>query len=484
MNNPISLEQRAKLALTQKQTQRLMMSPHMQQAIQLLQLPVMELSTLIDEELERNPILEYLQEEAEEAPKEEPEKLDQEVKIDDRNFEILKQLDQEYSAHFAETSNPYNRRSTEDEQKQSYWENSIKWESTLFEHLMLQAGECFGEGNEILMAEQIIGSLDERGYLTSSLEQIAKLNQFEIQKLCEVLKMIQTFDPVGIGASDLRESLLIQLRSLGKEDTIAYLIVKHSFDDLLHNRWPLIKKKLDCSTEEIQEAVEHHITLLDLHPGTTHSTGVVQAIVPDAYLYQEEEKLIVVVNENEVPPLRLNRRYLKMLEEPNLTAETREYIQNKVLSAKWLMRTLSQRNGTLYRIVESLSERQRQFFVNPKGDLVPLTMKVIAEELDLHESTIARTVANKYLECPRGLLPLRFFFTNAYETAEGTEISSKKVHEVLRNIIDEEDKLKPFSDESISKLLNRRGIKCARRTVAKIRSILNIGNTRQRKKHQ
>ena len=196
---------------------------------------------------------------------------------------------------------------------------------------------------------------------------------------------------------------------------------------------------------------------------------------------QEEDKLTIIINDDRLPTIRLNSRYLRMLDDKNLPKETRDFIRNKLASAKWLLKNIDQRNDTIYRLVESLTKYQNDFFLTPNGKLVPLTMKVLAEELGLHESTIARAVANKYVDTPRGILPLRYFFSNAYTTAEGEDISSKTVRDVLKKIIEKENKKRPLSDEALSKVLEKKGIPCARRTVAKYRSEMYIGNTKQRR---
>ena len=332
------------------------------------------------------------------------------------------------------------------------------------------------------MAEALIGNFDERGFLQTSLLEIALLNGFEEHNLQKILVQIQDFEPFGVGAKNLQESLLIQLRCMAKKNTLAYEIIEKHYEDLLHNRIPLIQKSLKCTSDEIANAIDRCISKLDLHPGTWHSRQTVQTITPDVIVRQEDDKLIIETNDDYIPSLRFSSRYMRMLEDENLSLEAKEFIRHKILSAKWLLRNIHQRNETLEKIAHSLTQRQREFFVNPEGKLIPLTMKILSEELSLHESTIARAVANKYIDCPRGLLPLRSFFTNAIVNDEGEDISSNTVKNVLLDIIHNEDKHKPLSDEAISKMIKAKGINCARRTVAKDLAALNIGNTQQRRK--
>lgn len=483
MTFPISLEQKQKVRPNLKQMQRLIMSPQMQQALHFLQLPIMELSTVIEEEMEQNPVLEEQSVEEEVETEEEIKKENEEksLEFNDRNLEILNRLDEEFRDFFSESQN-YKKKSSEEDKLHTFLESNICAEETLFEHLMAQAKETFSCAEEIGMAEAIIGNLDRKGFLTTQLSEIGKIHGFEENKLLKVLEQIQTFDPYGVGAENLQQALLIQLRNKGKENSLAYKLLQDNFKDLLTNHLPQIQRALGCTLEEIKNAIHEDIAKLDLHPGTSFSHEPVQAIVPDVAIKLEGEELKVYVNEDCIPNFQLNRKYLRMLKEETLSKEEKEFIRGKVLSAKWLIRNLYQRNESIERIAHALARRQKKFFMQPNGKLEPLTMKELADELDIHESTIARTVANKYVDSPRGLISLRDFFTNAYSTAKGEEISSSTVRDLLQEIIRNENKLKPFSDEAIAKQIQARGIPCARRTVAKYRIALKIGNAHQRRK--
>lgn len=486
MSYPISLGQNQTREQNLKQTQRLMMTPQMQQAIRFLQMPVLELTSLIEAEMEQNPILEYLEEEVQEKEEEEWEEEshleEKEIIFEDQSYEILKQIDEEFRDHFAESGASILRRSAEEDKKKTYQESSIQDRLSLYDYLLNQAKEVLQTPEEFAMAEILLGYLDSRGFLLTPLEEIAALFEFEVPRLAEVLKVIQTFEPLGIAAKDLKESLLIQLRCLKKENSLAYAIIENHFNDLLHNRIPLLKKELNCSSSDIQKAIDKDIAKLDLHPGTSYSKDVIPYVIADVTLRQDGDNLTAEINEDFISPLKLNSKYLKMLEDTQLSAETKQFIKVKILSAKWLIKNIFQRNETIERIATSLAKRQKTFFLHPEGKLIPLTMKTIAEELDLHESTIARAVANKYIDTPRGLFPLRFFFSNTYVTDDGEDISAKTVKDVLQDIVKNEDKCRPLSDESISKLIKMHGISCARRTIAKYRRELNIGTASQRKK--
>jgi len=383
-----------------------------------------------------------------------------------------------------ESENYSIRRTQEEEKRQSFLESIITDSESLYEHLMRQAREAFNTQREIDLAELLVGNLDDSGLMTNSLDELAILNGEDVADLEAVLKQLQTFHPAGVAAGSVREALLIQLQRQNKQDTLAYQIIDQHYDDLLHNRVPQIAKSLGRSAREVTEAVQQRISRLDLHPGAGFGESTAQAIVPDATIRKEGETLQVETNNDPVPHFRINRKYLRMLEDPSLNEETKTFIKQKIASAQWLMRNIDQRHDTVTRIAQSLARRQSEFFLSPDGKLTPLTMKEIADELELHESTIARAVSNKYLQSPRGLLPLRSFFTNALETSKGESISSTTVRDALERLIDKEDKHKPLSDQLLSQLLKKQGIRCARRTVAKYRDELGIGNTQQRRVYQ
>lgn len=497
MSYPLSLRLEKKQAQTLKQTQRLIMSPQMQQAIKLLQVPVLELAQMVEAEMETNPILEYSSEEngeeegelagLEESISEEATETDidpnREITFEEGDFDMLKRLDEEYRDFLSDAGSYYTKRTADEEKLKSFLENSLAAEKSLYDHLIEQSQEEFNSKEEIEAAAAIIGNINAKGYLSSPLEEISMLNHIPMQILQTVLAKIQTFDPPGIGALSLRESLLIQLKLKHKEGTLSYRIIDAHFDALLHNRLSHIAKKLHCTPERINEAIQKEISHLNMHPGTNFSKEYVQQIVPDITISQEGELIAPMVNDDGIPNIKINYKYLKMYQDPSLPDQARNYIMQKILSARWLMRNIDQRNNTLYRIALFLIERQKAFFMNPKGELTPLTMKQVAEELQLHESTIARAVANKHLACDRGLFPLRHFFSGSYVNEEGEDISSTTVRDMVETLISQEDKKHPLSDMELSKMLKNKGITCARRTIAKYRSALEIGTAQQRKQY-
>lgn len=482
------MELQTKQTQSLKQLQRMIMSPQMQQAITVMQMPILELSNRLEAEIAENPLLEdSLEDDDEPNDLEEAEELkdlnpENELDFDDRDFEILKRIDEEFGDCMYEGSNYQSKRSSDEEKLKAFQESSLCAQITLFEHLMNQARETFSDSNELAMAEAIIGNLSSSGFLEEPLAEIAALNGFEEDKLYDVLAAIKQFEPFGVGARNTQESLLLQLKGIGKESSLAYRIIDECYEDLLYNRIPHIQKVLKCSCDEISSAIENDISKLEFHPGANYSYAHAFPIVPDVTIYQEEDALKVAINDDPLPSLRLNRRYMQMLEDTTLSLETRDFIKQKILSARWFLQTISQRNSTIERIATALAKRQEAFFKESNGQLTPLTMKMLAEELEVHESTIARAVSNKYLHSPRGLFPLRYFFSNAYQTKQGEDLSSETVREKLLMLIKRENKSEPLSDEALSLMLAAQGISCARRTIAKYRAALNLGNAHQRKK--
>jgi len=483
--HPPSLKQTPNTTQNLKQIQHMIMSQEMQQALQFLQLPIMELQPLIEAELEQNPVLEYETDEPlDENESEDVEEIlsaEKELEFSEHDTLVMQQLDEEFRDHFEMSGTAEKMKTQEDEKLRNYLDSLICQKPTLFSHLMEQSREILVEPSDLLMAEALIGNFDEYGFLKTPLKEISLLNHFEEESLQNILNKLKTLDPIGVGAANLQESLLIQLESAGKLSSLAYKIIEKHYDDLLHNRIPLIKKSLGAKENLIRDAISKDISKLDLHPGLKFSNDSVRYIVPDITIKEDGDEFIIFVNEDPLPPLRLNQKYLKLLNDNTLAAETKHFIHQKIASAKWLIKNLTERNETLVKIAHALVKRQKTYLQDPIGQLIPMTMIEIAEELSLHESTIGRAVSNKYINTPKGLKLLRSFFTNAYVVEDGTNISSQTVKNEVHEIIKNENKRKPLSDEIISNMLEKKGIPCARRTIAKYRYALNLGNAKQRK---
>ena len=477
-----------------KQLQRLIMTPQMQQALNLLQLPILELSALIESEIEQNPILAVEEEETpenkssaemdiEEANEEENGQIEKELQFSDDDFQILRRLDDEFKDHFKESQSFQSQNNPEEDSQQNYLENTLRADETLYEYLMCQTKEILSKEADLAMAEAIIGNLDDNGLLLIPIGEIAILNGFEGDPLFSILLKIQELDPPGIAATSLQQSLLLQLKRKNKQDTLAYKIIENYFQDLLHNRLPAVRRSLRCSFQDINSAIFTEIAKLDLHPGSSFIKQIIQPIVPDMNINTNDNgQLQVTILDEYLPNIRLNQNYLKLLDDVNTPNETKEFVKQKLMSAKWLIKNIYQRNDTLEKIGHFLAKEQAAFFNDPKGNLVPLTMKTLADAIQVHESTVARAVSSKYLTCNRGIFQLKYFFTNEIDTDQGDKISSKTVKDLVLQTVQSEDKKKPLSDQEISNMIKQQGIHCARRTVTKYRQLLNIGNAHQRKK--
>ena len=461
-----------------------MMSPKMQQAIQFLQLPLMELSQAIDQEIEKNPILEYESDEEEDSVEEkpEPETPEKEIDFNEHQFELLRHLDEEYRDHLAE-SGPYNPKPSADDLKlRAYLESTLVSEPSLYEHLMAEAREAFSDSKDLEIAEILIGYIDEHGFIKTPLSEIAECFSKKEKDVARVHAVLRTFDPIGIGSKNVQEALLAQLSSQNKTDSIAYKLIESHFEDLIHNRLPILQKKLKISSETLNETIEE-LKKLEFHPLASFSHSNAETLIPDIRLVANGDTFTVEINDFNMKPIRINQTYLRLLDDETVPAETKAFIKEKLMSAKWLMKNISARGETLTRIANFIGQYQKEFFASPDGTLTPLIMKVVASELELHESTIARAVSNKFIDTPRGIFPIRHFFSKAYTDTEGHDVSSKTICQRIEELIKNEDKHRPLSDERISAEIQKEGITCARRTVAKYRTQLKIGNTQQRRQY-
>lgn len=486
-----AIKSRLQLSQVLKQSQKLVMLPQMQQALHFLQVPLLEISTLISEEMNQNPLLEYDEEQADEEQEQEQNKEEeqkkeeeQELQFNEEDYTNIDQLEEDFYPYRDEGGGKSSAEGKEQSDKhQAFIENCLMAQPTLFEQLYGQARALFGHGKQLEQAEQIIGSIDDRGYLKSSLSEIALWSGFAEKELEETLKVIQTFEPFGVGSRSLQELLLLQLERADQKGSLAYRMIDEQFEALLHNQIPLLSKRLKAPIEQIYEAIEKQICSLQLHPGPLSNHYLDQTITPDVIIEIENDNLAVRVNNDFIPSLRLNRKYLKLLHDEDSTKETIDFIKQKISSARWLLRNIDQRNDTLEKLMLFLVNKQREFFLKRGGNLEPLTMREAAEAIQVHESTVARAVMNKYASTPRGTFSLRYFFTRALQTPAGKEVGSGSVKQTLVTIVENEDKANPYSDEQLVEMLKEKKMICARRTVAKYRKELKIGNTRQRKRY-
>lgn len=469
-----------RLEQVQKQTQKLIMSPQMQQAIHLLQLPLMELSTLIQQELTANPILEETSPDSDSANENNTDDPSSPEVDFDEEFSRLTELDDEWREYYRQ-SGSFRRTSDDEEKKRRYYEESISDLETLHEHLLKQWAVS-SPGNTLL-GEWMIGNIDENGYLTTSLEELAPQNpSHSIQELQQALKIIQTFHPVGVGARDLKECLLLQLTRLGKGESLEARIVQNHLDDLGKRNYPNIAKAMRLPLKDIQKTAEL-IGTLEPKPGRIFDQERPQYVVPDVGVEKVGDEFIVMLNDERIPHLRISNLYRGLMKGKGLENQTKDYIRQKVQAGKWLIKNIQQRQQTIYNIAQTLVKEQRDFFENGTAFLKPLVMQKVASEVGIHESTVSRAIASKYMATPHGVFQMKYFFTPGLQTQTGENISTTHIKDILNDLIAKEDAIHPMSDQEIVGELKKKGIAVARRTVTKYRKELKILPSNLRKKY-
>lgn len=453
-----------------EQSQRLVMTPELRQAITVLQLSALELSEYIEQELLENPLLEMengtAAEDGAAAREEEPYDLD-------------------WQEYFADTSDlGYIGRGTAESSSHSDYsfEHFLSRESTLYEHLLWQLHLNVKDGPRRQLGEFILGNLDENGYLTCPPAEIARLQGVTEGEVREVLEIIKTFDPPGVGAEDLKECLLLQVKALEIDYPLLEIIINSYLPDLAQGRLMRVAGELGVSVQEIQAAGDF-IRTLDPKPGRRF--GPVPEgnyIVPDVIVEKVGDEYVIIVSDVSSPRLTINSNYRNILQARDAGDQARAYIKSKLNSARWLIKSIEQRRLTVYKIVETLVQFQRDFFDRGVRYLKPLTLKEVADAVGVHKSPVSRATSNKFIQTPRGVFPLRFFFASGVENTEGSSTSSESIKKMLEEIVEGEDPSKPYSDQKLADILRERGIMISRRTVAKYRNDLGIppSNCRRR----
>jgi RNA polymerase sigma-54 factor len=355
--------------------------------------------------------------------------------------------------------------------------------STLEDYLLSQLRMAAVPDEEAKIGEFIIGSLDGDGFLTISPEEVANLLSTDTENVKKVLSLIKTFDPTGVGASDLRECLQIQLEQQGLRDSLAWVLITDYFEELLQRRYPEIAKKLKTDVSEIQ-AAEEVIGKLDPRPGSRYASDEPRYIVPDLIVEKVEDDYVVQLNDRNVPRLRVSRAYKDiMTSAKSRSKKEHEYVKDKLNSAVWLIRTIDQRRRTMIKVMEAILDVQREFFDRGVEHLKPLTLQQIAERVEMHESTVSRVTSGKYVQTPRGVFELKYFFSTGLRTDNGEVASSRKIKARIAELIEKEDRRKPLSDQMIAGMLKEEGFRVARRTVAKYRDRLGVLPARMRKQY-
>ena len=470
-----------------RMSQRIIMTPQLQQAIKFLQLSRLELCQTINQEMEINPLLEEIPagEEVEERTTEEEKKGESNKEEPPKEVTVKETIreDFDWEAYIAEYNTAWVSSSHEDMEDRPSFENLISLKTNLGSHLMwqLQVSDLDEVQKEI--GGYIIGNIDPDGYLKASIDNIIQSTHRSREKVLNVLDIIHEFDPVGVGATDTRECLLIQLRFQGLGGSIAEKILTDHMKQLEKKRYSQIAKSLGVSLEEVLNAVSI-IASLEPKPGRFYNDEETIYIMPDVYVYKMGDEFIIVLNEDGLPKLRINAFYRETLaKKDEVSRATREYIRDKLNSASWLIKSIHQRQKTIYRVTESIIKFQNGFFALGPVHLKPMVLRDVAEDIQMHESTVSRVMNNKYMYTPFGIFELRYFLNSGIQSVNGVDkVASLSVKESLKEIVRTEDKSKPFSDQRIANVLKRSNIDIARRTVAKYREVLGILPSNQRKK--
>lgn len=456
-----------------KQSQKL--APQMQQSLQILQAPTLELRTLVQQALAENPVLEDETAEIslEEQVVEEDDGFDEE-------FSRLSQMDEEWREYMSQARR-IAPRTAADEEKRQFMLDSLVKPVTLQEHLLEQLHTEGVDEPVRSVAEFLIGHLNENGFLQHSIDNLSLLNSVSRDVLLKAKLLLQSFDPVGVCAEDLSECLAIQLERLGKKGGLEYRLVTQHLEDLAKHRYPQIARKMGITAEQVAEAAAS-IAQLNPKPGRAFESGTNFYVSPDVFVEEDEKGgFIVRLNQEQIPQLRISNVYKDLMATQAGRGEVREYIKDKIRNGRILIHSIQQRQDTIRRIAEEIVARQEEFLRLGRAYLKPMTMAQVAGVVGVHETTVSRAIGGKYISTPQGVFEMRFFFRTGYHTSDGEELANTSVKDAIREIVSREDPRKPLSDEGIRDALKDRGIEIARRTVAKYREELEILPSHMRK---
>jgi RNA polymerase sigma-54 factor len=464
------------LAQTQQQRLQMVLAPQLRQSLEFLQVPILELRSLVQQELEDNPTLE---DEPLEAMQVEVEQGSSDTTGDDNKeldfkeeFDNLARLDDEWKEYFQDYGGP-RRNSKDDEAKRQFFMDSLSLPESLQDHLMNQLSLAGMDDHQRQMGELIVGSIDDDGYLTATLEDMAMTTGFSLGELEAVLAQVQEFDPIGVGSRNLRECLLLQLHRLGKADSLVAALVKDHLPALGARKFAEIARAAKVSIEDVH-AASRFIATLEPKPGRVYSSDSTAYVLPEVVVQKLNGSYTVLLNDDQVPRLRISRHYRQLMDDAATTGEVKNYIREKVRAGAFLIKSIGQRQQTIRRIAEAIVRVQKEFLDHGLSHLKPLIMAEIAEELGIHETTVSRAIANKYMQTPRGMFDMKYFFTPGLKTESGQDISNKTIKDALLQLVNAEDPGAPYSDQAMVAKLKDRGIKVARRTVAKYRDELKI----------
>jgi len=475
------------LRLVVQQRQELILTPKLLQAMKMLQLPMLELDMYLRQELQQNPVLEEVQEEPAQADDEagvasdaiptDSDGAPDQNEIDDRSLEGF--VD-EWNDYYYEGSDF--SRNPDIQARRDYWESTVTGSTSLIHHLLEQLHLTVDNDQDRAIGEWIIGEIDERGFFLGSVEEGVQLLGVSPERIEEVLKIVQTLEPVGVGARDLRECLLLQIEDSHPDSESLRVLLGDHLLLLEKNQLPRIADAMDICVEEVKR-LAGIVGTLEPRPGRKFSTEKPQYIVPDATVTKVDGKLIVTVSYEPVRRLRISPYYRKLLADKSTPKHVKEYVREKYRAARALLQNIEQRKSTIQTVVEAIFDVQSDFIEKGDAGLRPLTLQRIADRVGMHEATISRTTRGKYVDTPQGLYELKHFFSSSIETDNGGPESARSVKSMISDLVRNEDKTQPLSDQKVADLLSRRGMNIARRTVSKYRENLGILSSQLRREY-
>jgi RNA polymerase sigma-54 factor len=475
--------------------QELKINPRLYQAMDLLYMPLLDLQQHLKQELLNNPFLDLVEAEEEEEDQEgEAEEPAQAETEDDRTGEI------DWEEILLDGFDTAGGRREEHEEKE-YFEPVTVATRDLSDHLRDQVSLLELTPRETLLADEFIGNINDDGYLACGIEDIVRALNEVVTRAAEdagrdtedlplyteeegqkMLATVQSLDPPGVGAQDLRECLLLQLKEAGLEQSVPYRLVRDCFEELINHRWSEISKRFGISAGDVQKAADE-IAKLDPKPGLQYGSRDDNYIIPDLIVEKIDDRYHVFLNDANLPRLKLSRAYQEIArDKKKFDGENKEFISNKLNSANWMIQAIEQRRQTMLKVMNYIVERQREFFEKGIQYLKPLTLREVAEVINMHESTVSRVTNEKFVQTPRGVLPLKFFFSSGLATSDGEDVSARGIKAQLQKLVQEEDPKHPLTDQAIVNILRESGVQIARRTVAKYRDQLGVLSARMRKR--
>jgi RNA polymerase sigma-54 factor len=475
--------------------QELKINPRLYQAMDLLYMPLLDLQQHLKQELLNNPFLEMVE------PEEDEDENENETEVETSPEQEKQKSDEiDWEEILLDGFDAGGRK--EEHEEREYFEPVTVDSRDLSDHLRDQITLLDLSPRQVVLAEEFIGNIDEDGYLKASLEQItigvndmvkqaaeqaenldeADLPLYTPEESAEMLAIIQGLDPAGVGARDLRECLMLQLKEAGLEHSVPYRLVRDCFEELINHRWSEISKRFGISPSDVQKAADE-IQKLDPKPGSKYSDLSDNYIIPDLVVDKIDGKYHVFLNDANLPRLKLSKSYQEIArDKKKFEGENKEFISNKLNSANWMIQAIEQRRQTMLKVMNYIVERQREYFEKGVQHLKPLTLREVAEVINMHESTVSRVTNEKFVQTPRGVLPLKFFFSSGLSTTAGEDVSARGIKAQIEKLVADEDAKHPLTDQAIVNILKQNGVQIARRTVAKYRDQLGVLSARMRKR--